>query len=329
MKHFTTFLNQTPERIAALVQRGIELKSGKNAASIRGKNLGMVFFNPSLRTRVSFETAMFKYGGNAVSLSAGGDTWTLETKEGAIMDGTKVEHIKDAAPVLSRYCDAIGIRTFAGLKDIDEDLKEEVIACFAKYATVPVISLESAMEHPCQALADMMTAKERFKETKKKTFVLTWAPHIKPRPMAVPHSALLAGAYLGCEVIVAHPKGYDLPAVYMDHARSIATSLGGSVTVTNDQSVCAKADILYAKNWIAAGDYGKVQTLETIPPELASWKVTKSALKADSIFLHCLPVRRNVEVADEVLDAPQSAIYDEAENRMWAQAALLEDIFKA
>lgn len=327
MKQFTSFLNHSAETLQHIVQRALAIKNGSVPKSIAGKTLGMLFFNPSLRTRVSFETAMKRFGGHVVALSAGGDVWSLETREGAVMNQNKTEHIKDAARVLSRYCDALAVRTFAALKDIQEDLSEETLATFSKYATVPVISMESSMEHPCQALADMLTIKERFKD-RNVSFTLTWAPHIKPLPMAVPHSALLAAANLGCDITLAHPKGFDLAPGYIEQVTVRAKACGGSFAYTDNQlDACTKADVVYAKNWAPFPLYNDAQKLSDELLSNSSWKMTQSALKRDALFMHCLPVRRNLEVADEVLDGPNSGVYDQAENRMWAQAAVLEKIF--
>ncbi len=328
MKHFATFLDFSLNEIRALITRAAEIKSGSRPRAIEGKILGMLFFIPSLRTRVSFEAAMMRFGGSAISLSASGDVWALEVIENAVMNGTKVEHIKDAAQVLSRYCNALAIRSFAGLKDLDEDLREDILNAFKRYATVPVISLESSVEHPCQALADMLTIKERCEGERKPKFTLSWAPHIKPLPLAVPHSALLAGVYSGCDVTLVHPPGFELAPSYIQHARSIAQSQGSAFTVTNNQQeACANADVIYAKSWAPSPLYGDEKALTNELSKYNSWIMRRELMEAASTFLHCLPVRRNLEVADEVLDSSQSAIYDEAENRMWVQAAVLESIF--
>jgi N-acetylornithine carbamoyltransferase len=329
MKSFISFLNHSPEIILNLVNRGISIKSGKVIpSSISGKTLGMLFFNQSLRTRVSFEMAMHRFGGKAISLAAGGDLWNLEFQEGSVMDGSTTEHVKEGARVLSRYVDAISIRSFGSLKSVEEDLQDSIIRSFEKYATVPLISMESAVEHPAQALADMMTIRERHGHEKVK-FVLTWAPHVKALPMAVGHSALLAAAHLGLDITIAHPKGFDLAPQYVRQASQIAQSLGGSVEVNFDQQQALKgATIVYAKNWAPASMYGKPQGIIKLAQDFKQWMVTEKSLADTKTFLHCLPVRRNLEVADSALDCPASAIIDQAENRMWAQAALLEKIFE-
>ena len=329
MKHFISFFQHSPDVILNIVNSAISIKNKKIIpTNIQGKSLGMLFFNPSLRTRVSFEMAMNRFGGKAIPLSAGGDLWNLEFQEGAVMDGTTVEHVKDGARVLSRYVDAIGIRSFATLKTLEEDLLDGVIRSFEKYSSVPIVSMESAVEHPAQSLADMMTIRERHGHEKVK-FVLTWAPHVKPLPMAVGHSALLAAAHLGLDITIAHPKGFDLAPEYVSKASKIAESLGGSVEVSFDQAKALKgATVVYAKNWAPSQFYGKPLAISKLAQEFKSWMPTAQSLESCKTLLHCLPVRRNLEVADSALDAPFSAIIDQAENRMWAQAALLERIFE-
>ena len=333
LKNFISFLDHQPHQIISMVDAALDIKKGTyTPKNISGKSLGMLFFNPSLRTRVSFEMAMYRFGGKALSLSAGSDVWNLEFEDGNIMDHSTVEHVKEGARVLSRYVDAIAIRSFAGLRSVEEDLKENILRSFSKHATVPVISMESAMEHPAQALADMMTIRERHKEElsngKKLVFALTWAPHVKSLPMAVPHSALFAGAYSGCEVRVIHPKGFELSSTYMDHAESIANSFGGSVSVHNDQKKGLEgANVIYAKNWAPSTLYGKAQAMSKSLLSFPDWIVDFNKIKNSQTFLHCLPVRRNLEVTDSALDSPISAVVDQAENRMWAQAALLDKVF--
>lgn len=328
MKNFISFLDHSPELIRQIVEDGLAIKQGgKVPKNLLGKTLGMMFFNPSLRTRVSFELAMKQFGGDALSLSASGDVWNLEFGDGEVMDGNTVEHVKDASKVLSRYVDGLAIRSFGELKNLDDDLEEKVLRGFARYADIPVVSMESACEHPAQALADMMTIRERHENDRVK-FVLTWAPHIKPLPMAVPHSALLAAAHLGLDITVAHPEGFDLAPKFVNYSRTVAQKFGGSLSITHSQSdALVGATVVYAKNWAPAAAYGDSAKLSSMLDEHKNWLVTGDKIAAAETLLHCLPVRRNLEVADSALDSPQSAIYDEAENRLWAQAALLDTIF--
>lgn len=328
MKHFTTFLDFTPDEIQTLVSRAMEIKAGSSVQSLRGKSLGMLFFNPSLRTRISFELAMQRFGGSAISLSSGSDVWALETKVGAVMNGTTVEHIKDASQVLGRYFDALAVRSFSKMESLEEDSKETTINCFREFAAKPIVSMESAVEHPCQALADMLTIKEKFKGKSKPRFVLTWAPHIKAIPMAVPHSALLAASYLGLPITLTHPEGFDLSPHFVGHIKKTTEKLGGSFEISHDQEAsCRDAEIIYAKNWTAPYLYTRRDDIAPTLSNLCQWLVSERHLSNANCFMHCLPVRRNVEVHDSVLDGKSSAVYDQAENRLWAQVAVLESIF--
>ena len=325
----------SPDAIAALVAQAGRLKrehaAGGGPASdaarkaITGRVLGMVFFNPSLRTRVSFEAAMIRFGGHAISLNVGGDSWNLEHRDGAVMNADKAEHVREAAPVLSRYCDVLGVRTFARLNDAAEDAQDALMRAFARHATVPVASLESAMEHPCQGLADRLTMEEKLGEARGRSFVLTWAPHTKPLPMAVPHSAVLAAASAGMNVTIAHPPGYDLNPAVVDKVRGWCARAGASLAVTHDQpAACRGADILYVKSWGRVALYGKADEQAASFRQYASWMVTPQCLGSrDARLMHCLPVRRNVVISDAALDDPRCIVVDQAENRLWAQAAVL------
>ncbi|MFO0839276.1 MAG: N-acetylornithine carbamoyltransferase [Phycisphaerae bacterium] len=336
MQHWISMFDYQPVELARLVAFARRVKAGeadavaKARAAIGGRILGMVFFNPSLRTRVSFEAGMIRFGGNAVSLSVGGDAWKLEHRDGAVMDGDAAEHIKEAAPVLARYCDVLGVRTFAGLKNAAEDAADALIRAFARYSTVPVVNLESAVEHPCQGLADWMTFDERFGAARGREFTVTWAPQAKPTPMAVPHSAILSAAAAGTNVTLAHPPGYELNASILDRAKSWCAASGASFTVTHDQrAACAAADVLYVKSWGSPAFYGKPDEQKASFREHAAWMVRREHLrKPTTILMHCLPVRRNVVIADDALDDPRCVVVDQAENRMWAQAAILVKLLK-
>jgi N-acetylornithine carbamoyltransferase len=325
MNHLTNLNDLTPTEVQALIDRAIALKAGAAPSGrLRGKTLGMVFLNPSLRTRTSFEVAMLKHGGHAIALTPGQGTWALEFEPEAVMDGDRPEHVIEAARVLSRYVDVLGVRAFSrGLGEADDE-NDIGIRAFRKHATVPVISLESAREHPFQGLADLMTAQERFGQTKKLKCVLTWAPHMKPLPKAVPNSFLLTAAALGAEITVAHPKGYELSKAVQAEAAKLAASTGGSVRYTNKQSEALEgAQVICAKAWGPSGLHAPAPN----HGQLRTWRLEQAHFERtdpQSIFLHCLPVRRDVEVGAAVLDGPRAAIYDEAENRMWAQMAGLE-----
>lgn len=327
MKHFTRIADLGVAGVAAVLDEALAWKKHAPGAHLAGKLLGMVFFNPSLRTRASFEAAMLRGAGNAIVLDVGNGVWKLEDRTGAVMDGDKPEHIKEAIPVLGRYVDALAVRTFGALADDDVDAADTVINAFRELAGVPVISMESAREHPCQGLADLLTVRESFGATKKLPVTLTWAPHIKPLPKAVPHSFLLSAAAAGCEVRVAHPPGFDLHPAVLAEAKVYARESGGSVTVNAEQQrALSGSHVIYAKAW---GPATKDVAANMAAARIAAhkdWLITHKTLSAaakDAIFLHCLPVRRNVEVADEVLDGPQSRVIDEAENRFHVQRVLL------
>jgi N-acetylornithine carbamoyltransferase len=326
VKHFTHIADLGVQGVDAVLSQALHWKRHAPGAHLSGKLLGMVFFNPSLRTRASFEAAMLRGGGNALVLDVGNGVWKLEDRSGAVMDGDRPEHIKEAIPVLGRYADALAVRTFGALTDDDADAADPVLNAFRALAGVPVISMESAREHPCQGLADMLTLRENFGDTHRLPVTLTWAPHIKPLPKAVPHSFLLSAAAAGCEVRVAHPEGFDLHPGVLAQARDYSRESGGSVTVTQDRKAAlAGSRVVYAKAW--GPSTAKVPAADAAA-RIAShkdWLVDAKVLAAaqDPVFLHCLPVRRNVEVADAVLDGPQSRVIDEAENRFHVQRVLL------
>jgi N-acetylornithine carbamoyltransferase len=299
---------------------------------LTGKSVALVFFNPSLRTRASMQVALYELGGNAVVLEPGGTSWTLEHREGVVMDGDKTEHVAEFVRVLGRYSDAIGVRTFAALKNWPEERTDPVLEAFAKYSDVPIINLESAMHHPCQAMADMLTIRERF-GTARKRIVLTWAWHPKPLPMAVPNSFALAAAQMGHELVIAHPKGYELDDDLMKSVRAHSSVTGGGVEVTNDVNAAFEgAEVIYAKSWGAKHFYGRPEReQEERAPYRREWIVDeqKMATTKGAVFMHCLPVRRNVIVTDEVIDSNASVVIDEAENRLHVQKAMLTTVLSA
>ncbi len=263
-----------------------------------GKRAGLLFLNPSLRTRLSTQVAAQNLGMDAVVFNIDKEGWALEFAEGAIMNGTTVEHVKDAAPVLGQYFDILCIRTFPGLQNREDDYAETIINQFIKYAGVPVVSLETATLHPLQSLTDLMTIQESMAETqlnKKPKVVLTWAPHVKALPQCVANSfAQWVTAANFADVVIAHPAGYELSDTYTKGA-----------TITNDQAAALEgADFVYVKNWSSYTDYGKVFCTDP------AWMLTANSLKHsnNAKVMHCLPVRRNVELSDEILDSPQSLV---------------------
>jgi N-acetylornithine carbamoyltransferase len=330
MKHATHAADLGVGGIAEVLARARRFKAKPPRAHLAGKLLAMLFFNPSLRTRASFEAVMKRGGGDALVLEVGNGVWKLEDRDGAVMDGDRAEHVREAVPVLGRYADALAVRSFsAGASDAEDDA-DAVINAFRRFSTVPVVSMESAREHPCQGLADMLTVQDKFGLTKGQPVTLTWAPHVKALPKAVPNSFLLSAAAAGCEVRVAHPEGFELPASVLAEAARYAGESGGSITLTNDQQQAIRdTRVVYAKAWGPATAAATPGT-HTLIRELKSWMPTRAHFAdaaQDAVLMHCLPTRRGVELADEVLDHPSSAVVDQAENRFHAQRALLDMIF--
>jgi N-acetylornithine carbamoyltransferase len=271
---------------------------------------------------------MARGGGSAIVIEAGSSAWKLEDRVGVIMNEDRPEHLQEAVPVLSRFVDALAVRTFALGKDDDADHADPVMRGFVQYATVPIVSMESAREHPCQGLADLLTIEEQFGPAKGQPVTLTWAPHIKPLPKAVPNSFLLTAAARGCEVRVVHPRGFELHPDILREAEQYAAASGGRVSIMHDQAAALTgARAVYAKAWGPATAAGLAADVVT---QHSDWMITPENMEKaarDAIFLHCLPVRRNVEVADAVLDGRWSRVIDQAENRFHVQRALLEWLF--
>lgn len=315
-----------------LISNAIEAKSSPNDSKpLAGKSIALVFFNPSLRTRASMQVGIYELGGNAVILEPGGTSWTLEHREGVVMDGDKTEHLAEFVRVLERYVSAIGVRTFAELKDWELERTDPILNAFAKYATVPIINLESAMHHPCQSMADMMTIREKIGSGKKK-ILLTWAWHPKPLPMAVPNSFALAAAQFGHDLRIAHPKGYELDDELLKQIEKHSVANGGLVEFTNDvDAAFDDVDVIYAKSWGSKKFYGATEKdIEIRAPLREKWIVDEQKMSRtnDAIFMHCLPVRRNVIVTDGVIDSPCSVVIDEAENRLHIQKAIMTELIK-
>src|SRR5690349_13672891 len=322
---FLSTIEMSRERIEELLEGAARFKRGEDRSQpLAGKSVALVFFNPSLRTRASMQVGIYELGGNAVVLEPGGTSWTLEHREGIVMDGDKTEHVAEFVRVLERYCVAIGVRTFAALKNWEEERTDPVLKAFAKYASVPIINLESAMHHPCQAAADMMTIREQLGAGRKRV-VLTWAWHPKPLPMAVPNSFALAAAQMGHDLVIAHPPGYELDENLIETARRHS-----SVEITNDiDAAFDGAEVIYAKSWGAKQFYGDTdRDLSERAQFRDNWIVNESKMSRTNkaVFMHCLPVRRNVIVTDGVIDSRSSVVIDQAENRLHVQKAVLAKI---
>ena len=284
-----------------------------------GKRIGLLFLNPSLRTRLSTQVAAANLGMDAIVFNVDKEGWALEFEEGAIMSGNTVEHIKDAAPVLGNYFDILCIRTFPSLKNREDDYSELYINQFIKYCGVPVISLESATLHPLQSLTDIITITEEIKKSKLKNqkpkIVLTWAPHIKPLPQCVANSfSQWIGAWNEAEFVITHPEDYELKEEFTK----------GATIIYNQDEALKNADFVYVKNWSTYKDYGKIYEND---PE---WMLTEDKLQLtnDAKVMHCLPVRRNVELSDEVLDSVNSIVTQQAANRVWAAQVVISEILK-
>jgi N-succinyl-L-ornithine transcarbamylase len=307
--------------IQALINKGLAYKQHPLMDKALGANkrVGLLFLNPSLRTRLSTQVAAQNLGMDAIVFNVDKEGWALEFAEGAIMNGTTVEHVKDAAPILGQYFDILCIRTFPGLQNRDEDYSEKIINQFIKYAGVPVVSLESATLHPLQSLTDLITIQESIAATgliKKPKVVLTWAPHVKALPQCVANSfAQWATAANFADVVVTHPAGYELSEKYTKGA-----------TITHDQAAALEgADFVYVKNWSSYEDYGKVFCTDP------AWMLTANSLKHsnNAKVMHCLPVRRNVELSDEILDSASSLVTKQAGNRVWAAQAVLSTLLNS
>ena len=308
--------------INALITKALDYKANplKDRNLGADKRIGLLFLNPSLRTRLSTQVAAQNLGMEAIIFNVDKEGWALEFEEGAIMSGNTVEHIKDAAPVLGKYFDVLCLRTFPSLKNKEDDYSELFINQFIKYSGVPVVSLESATLHPLQSLTDLITMTEDIRQSKqdkkKIKVVLTWAPHIKPLPQCVANSfAQWMNAWDKADFVITHPEDYEL-----------ATEFAQGATVTHHQDEALKdADYVYVKNWSTYTDYGKVY--ENDP----KWMLTedKLALTNNAKVMHCLPVRRNVELSDEILDGPNSLVTAQAGNRVWAAQAVLSEILKS
>lgn len=310
MKNFISL--HDVENVQELVQEGLKQKKNPFADQKLGKNktIGLLFFNPSLRTRLSTQKAAQNLGMNVMIMNVGQDSWQLEMEDGVLMNGDKAEHVKEAAAVIGSYCDIVAVRAFAGLQDRDADYREIVIEKFRQYAGVPIVNLESATRHPCQSLADLITIEE-FRQTTRPKIVLTWLPHFKALPQAVANSFAEWVNTTDYELVITHPEGYELDSQFVGNAQVIA-----------DQNEALKgADFVYGKNWSSYTHYGQVLTQDP------SWAITKQKmdLTNNGLFMHCLPVRRNLKVSDEVLDN-QSVVVQQAANREWSAQAVLKNI---
>ena len=313
MKNFTSIADIG--NLDQLVDQALKFKELPFQPEIaRGKKVGLIFLNPSLRTRLSSQIAAQNLGAEAIVLDIGKNGWALEFEDGAVMDGNKAEHIKEAAAVMGRYFDVLGLRTFPGLIDRTVDYKETLLSTFIKYSGVPIISLESCTRHPLQSLADSVAIKDHWEEARKPKVVLTWAPHVKALPQAVPNSFAEWMMTADVDFSIANPEGYDL-----------APEFRKGVPVFHDQKEALKnADFIYVKNWSSYEQYGQVLSHDD------SWTFSNAhlALTNNAKIMHCLPVRRGLVIKDEVLDGPNAIHLSQAENRVYAAQAVFNELLK-
>jgi N-succinyl-L-ornithine transcarbamylase len=310
MQHFTSVHDVDDPLGLLAAAKAMKAQPFEHQHVGKNRTVGMIFFNPSLRTRMSTEKAATMLGMSVISLDTS-DGWNMEFETGAVMNGDKAEHVQEAAAVMSQYCDVLAIRSFPTLTDRERDYQDYVISKFRQYAHVPVLSLEGAIRHPLQSLADWLTI-ETMKKTARPKVVLTWAPHPKALPQAVPNSFVEWMKVADYDLVITHPEGYELSQTFTQ-----------GVTIEHDQRRALEgADFVYAKNWSSYHDYGKILTMDSrwmVTPEHMAWT-------NDAKFMHCLPVRRNQIVTDAVLDSPNSIVIEQANNRTFAAMAVLESL---
>lgn len=327
MRHFLTTADWSRSELQDMLDRAARFKAGAKSRALEGKSIALVFFNPSLRTRSSFDIGAHQLGGHAIVLDAKGATWPMEFADGAVMDGSEEEHVREAARVLSSYVDLIAIRCFPDFKDWSAEREDPLISAFARHATVPVINMETIV-HPCQELAHMLALQERIGSVQDKTYLLTWVPHPRPLNTAVANSALLIASKFGMNVRLLVPdEVYRLDERYMGAAERFVSEGGGSVTLMTDVEAAYRgADAVYAKSWGALPFYGNWGAETEYRAKGSDFMITpeKMALTNNAVVSHCLPMRRNVKIADAVVDSPAFMGIEEAANRLHVQKAVME-----
>jgi N-acetylornithine carbamoyltransferase len=330
-QHLTRLSDLGTADLARVLELASRLKAARpstQSSSLVGRSLGMLFFRGSLRTRVSIEAAMNQLGGSTIELTAASDAWELEAREGRVMDGRAPEHVKDAARTLSRYVDALGVRPAVQGRSWEADRQDAGIAAWARHAEVPVINLESALWHPLQALADLMTLRETHGELKGKRMCLAWVHSTEPASPAVAHSTLHAALTHGMSVRVACPKGFELDPGVLAEAGELAAASGATLEFGNDLRAGAEdCDVVYARSWASLESYGNPTLAASRRGRQNDWRVDEDLMAlagTDSRLMHAMPVRRNLEVTDEVLDGARSLMIEQAANRLHSQKALLQ-----
>lgn len=332
MNRFNDLADFSREEIGALLELAERLQQQPEPRALEGKVLSLLFLSPSLRTLASFQAAMGRLGGSSFVISPDMSIHGLEARPGIVMDGAAAEHIREAVPVIASYGDAMGIRAFAERRSLQDDLADREFENLASLVDVPLINMESAIQHPCQSLADWKTMDDLEVPAQNGRFVLSWAFHPRALPLAVPASTVQMAAMRGMDVVVLNPPGFDLPETIMDKARAAARVSGGNVTQTGDRREAMEgAHIIYAKSWSSTQYYGDRLADQAQREELLDWCVDDpwfENARADCRFMHCLPVRRGVVVTDRVLDGPRSIVLPEARNRMLAQMAVLHQMLQ-
>ncbi|MDH3978236.1 MAG: N-acetylornithine carbamoyltransferase [Gammaproteobacteria bacterium] len=330
MQEFNDLADFSNEQIDNLLLLARRLQDNPEPRALEGKILALLFMSPSLRTLSSFQAAMARMGGGSFVISPDMSIHGLESRHGIVMDGVAAEHIREAVPVIASYADAIGIRAFAERQNIDNDIADNEFNNMRQLCQVPMINMESAINHPCQSLADWKTMDELNVPRNGGKFVLSWAYHPRALPLAVPSATVHMAAMRGMDVTVLRPEGFELPPAIMDKAKQAAATSGGSVTETDDRAEALEgAQIIYAKSWSSTKHYGNKPGDAELRRDLTDWCVDESwfsTTQEDARFMHCLPVRRGVVVADEILDGPRSVVIQEAQNRMYAQMAVLHQM---
>jgi len=327
MKYFNDLADFSVEEIEDLLALACRLEERPEPRSLEGKVLSLLFLSPSLRTLISFQAAMARMGGGTFVVAPNMSIHGLESRSGIVMDGAAAEHIREAVPVIASYGDAIGIRAFARREHLDDDLCDREFRELTALLDTPYINMESAISHPCQSLADWKTMDDLGIPANNGRFVMTWTWHPQPLPLAVPASTIHMAAMRGMDVTVLRPDGFELPDVVMSKARQAAALSGGSVTETTELSEAMRdGQIIYASSWASSRHYGNKNTEEEFKLDLRKWCVDETWFRnaaSDCRFMHCLPARRGVTVADHILDGPRSVVISEARNRMLVQMAVL------
>jgi N-acetylornithine carbamoyltransferase len=328
--HCIRLQDLSDRQIEDVLDLSVRLKRGVSRAELSGRTVGMLFFRGSLRTRTSLEVGMHQLGGHTVNLTASSDFWELEARSGTVMDGECPEHISDAAAVLSRYVNALAIRPAPAGQSWSVDRRDEVIHAWAEHAKVPVINMESALWHPLQALADLLTLRETLGDLRGKRLAITWTQSPSPASPAVTHSILLAALRAGMHVGVAHPPEYELDEGVMQEARVVAQDRAVELqTGMTMEDAMGGAQVVYARSWQSLDVYGNATLAASKLSRAAGWTVDAKNLGSEARLMHPMPVRRNLEVTDEVLDGPASLLYQQAENRLHTQKGLLSLLLRS